>query len=672
MSDAYPEVAAVEDCNSDDGEAVPETRRTANVTVKRKSQSSVVSKTNRQQRSGPPDAASDSGYSSHTNVTTNSGASVPERRFVIPAPRVETAPSPTKKRTPLVHVRKESNSQQSPGKGPTRSSSTSRRPVQKEFVDDCTDPRCDCQRPRKERRPPPVPLDNSIGIDHAPSTQPERSPKYRSQPSPQYRQPPYGYSSETVPTVRLPQPRPRAPSAIRARPQSYHAGATRAETYWGQIPNTAYAIPPMPVSRGPPPSVSAYSHQPNPVQQPYPYLGATPPQASFLPSPLSPAQTSPTSPFHPSQPSLPRAAPEAYTISARRPHSIIGPPVISYDSARPRIPYAATSHPSARHPSTRQPVPGSFVDSSSSSSSSSDSDCRRSPSPPPYRVLMPPSRMTPSRRPSLKQSSYSSDVLITRGSREPRDNRPSRETPRSDSEFYRLPLDNDRFDSDRTIRIRDRRTSSSRRPSLTNTDSSGRTKATSYSNSSGSAKIITIESNGGRRLSYYGHEKRSELERMKREVEAYQDAVRGDTLPNVMAEDLRRQKRLSISGPSNISAGSQRSQRSRRSTSSKDEGSRLSKTLEGIRIRLDGKDGGTTIEFSGDMDGRTIQVRPQEEGGGAEFVIGGPSGRDKRYSEGTMRSGRVSRSRTISEVRGRRDSRVRRVVEEEGEYERAL
>lgn len=223
------------------------------------------------------------------------------------------------------------------------------------------------------------------------------------------------------------------------------------------------------------------------------------------------------------------------------------------------------------------------------------------------------------------------------------------------------------------------RTSSKRRPSLA---SSNRTKATSYSNSSGSARV-TVESSGpnSRRISYMGHEQRGEMEdkrasfyegfyegamargkelgpplrqdnedrrrketvdKKSRDVEEYQRSKRGNRdLEMLTAESLRAQQRGATS--SSRSSGGSRVSGSGRTTATRTENGDL-------KLRLDASTG-VNLELLGDMEGKTLSIRAQEDGM-HELVIGSARG-DKSYDGGSTRSSvtrKTSRRGTATET----------------------
>ncbi|KAK8219734.1 hypothetical protein M8818_000708 [Zalaria obscura] len=709
-----PQPAAVEDYNSDDGEAVPYTKQTAakvaNVAARRVSQQTASRKSRESTtRPVPRDAASDSGYSSHTNATVASGESgIQSARTVREEDvrREEAIRQPLERRPTLTQSRRESRAR-SPAKEGSRPASRSRR-----VSLECKDPNCpDCQKLRRResssRRPLPSPLDR-------PQEYTFSQPAYPSyaypQVSPVLQSPPTFPPRAPLPTpAQFANARPRAYTTSRGRPQSYHAGVNPA-VYW----SSGYAgLPPgygLPQSAAQP-EPWAFAH---PYQQPAPYQYASSntgvaPSNTGAYGPVSPTLSSPTSPTSPG--GRPLIIPQASeTYSARRPNQAYGRPIVTQNLPRSTsYTYSPATQPPARRDENRQrySVPGAYE---SAYDTDSEDDRVRRHDRDRDRDLMPPPLDPPSHRPSLKHHSTTSAVLPLRRSKDslPIRTLSTREIPRLDtSNDTKYVYDRDRDgDRNRSRSSRDRRTSSSRprRPSLATTSTnSTRTNPTSYTTSSSGgradSKIIVEPSSGrARRASYLAGDQRTALERQKERIEAYQERMGGGTSTTTdSAEALRRAKAAelpalthrggggggggskegsgSVSGTaiSSSSGGSHghghsrasRSHRSRHSValSTHDEASRISRTDSGIRIEHQG----TNIHLVGDLEGRRIQVRPHEDGVGTEIVVGGHRGeRERTYVvRSRSRAGRT-RSRTESQVgERRRESRF-------GEYERVV
>ncbi|KAJ9625096.1 hypothetical protein H2203_005051 [Taxawa tesnikishii (nom. ined.)] len=743
--------ATVEDYNSDDGEAVADTRqtasKTANFAAKRSSQSSGLGKSHEEKetppKTAPPDAASDSGYSSHTNATAANADPSHAARTQRGAPS-----NPTANEAAASPVKRRPTRQGEYRKNVTTPIATSAPAI----IAPTGESNKGCQTSATA-------TGNSVRLQL--SSIPSRAT----------------LSPTLCPAIAGPAAAPCFPSIwpafnalCRTTPSTETTGRVDGESKAAELPcwkYAAYVLDGWAVwcglsrSTADKDALRAESACIPPLYQPlyqsqsgYPQMGMPPPNATFAPP--SPAQPAPTSPLR-DVPRLPVTQPATENYSARRQTvSMYGPPIITQDL--PRAQGNASAAPSARRADVYR-VPGAFESDGSSTSSGSESASESESEPEARsrfdrardrreredRKLMPP----PQRRPSLKHSNTTSAVIPMRKSREPLRQRTSRDLPArtqssrnsrdiapAESPIDRLDLrerldkleveklermerleqqerrawerERERLDALERLERRDRQESHSshssraRRPSLANTTSSGRTKATSYSNSSGSGKVV-IESRTGRRLSYVGHEKRNELERQRNNAEAYMERARGGQMPEVTIEDtIRAAKALNLNeritdrdgyaerpalmpkphnvreNASVISSGSKSSNRSHRSRhsvtlSTHDEARSTvtSRTDNGGGIKI--TTGGTTIEFSGDMDGKTISFRPQDDGH-TEVVVGDGRrlARERRYRDGGSSVGR-SRVGSQSRDRGRsrRESRARPVVIGE-EYEAAI
>lgn len=652
-----PKAAYLEEENPETGEALPDTKQSANAAAKRSAEKAL--------RPGPRDAASDSGYSSHTNITGVSGNSGQPVKVAPPRPSSpKTKPVPTTVRrssTTTSRPRGESKAS-SPEKHDIRPSPQTRQSSSYRYP--CTDPVCNdpsCSRPRgsPEKKPaqlPPRVLDTRYAQYMA--SQPGAYLPQASPVLPPTLHYPPGYTAPPLLSYATPGPRPRAGS----RPQSYHAGITP-PAYYGYSPAGAY--PPTPISRE---HYAAYEQS---LAQAYSRPGMLPPNPSYI------STSPPKKSSAPVRPGIPHAmTTENYSPRTMLPASN-APKVGTYD-----LPTRSNKLDEENYSTRGLPERKSSYRISGAYESESESDY--SDEPPRLavwyhererdRIAMPPPNVpTTSLRPPLKQNLTTSDVVPTRsGSR--------RDRSRSITKYYYDESPRSRYEEDERAgyfedaRPSHKRTSSVRQPSV-ETTSSGRTRQTFYS---GQPVTRVVERSSGRRTEYLGREQRQR--RQEVDAMAHIDSIRGYRIPEVTAETLRKKENRqsmpvssgsrpilhhSTSGktPSVVSSSSQRSHRSRHSvnlSTHDEEKSHISRAADGsLRIRMDAHDG-TTIEFSGDMDGRTISLKPAEEGGAAELVIGGPRG-EKRYG-GSIRSstaasgsGRTSRSRAESEAsRGRR------------------
>lgn len=635
-----PQVAHAEDYDSEESCAKPGTRKDAR---RRATTSSRPPRSMDRYRSAPPrDGASDSGYSSHT-----SGPQVNKRTApAVQAPsRPATAQSSTKSK-PILHrsSSQRSSSQRSKDK-PSRSSSTSRQTEQ------CGDRNCQhaaCHNIRK------LEYQQATSQQYAPQYSPQHATHYAAasqqyQPQTAQYQNQYPQAPQVPPTQNVPvltaQPRPRPAGTSRpARPASFHAHSSPA-LYTSS-------------NQGPPPSVSAYqniqyaawvqayqqqqqqlqqqqayqqrnSYRPPPLQQNIP---AYPQQSPVMTSPVSPNFS--TAPDYSSGYSARTTNPVYEAAMQRRPITTLHR---TY-SARP-APSRAPTMPGAFPPD--EPISEGSSDSESSASEYSEDEYERD-----RRSRARDSRLMSSssdRRPSLKKQHATSPVLPTRSARDV-----LRRNPKTDTSLDYISS-SDNVDSDKTARaVVDRprhaytnSSRSSRRPSVSTTASSGRTKATTVSSGSGLANVI-VERNG-RHVTYLSQRDREALEYARRqmedrklqdEVRAYQDSMRGAAPPELTVDNMFEHDRRG--------SGSHYSGHSRRASRSS------SRKPEGTRIET----GGTVIHLDA---GTTVEMRPGKDGA-STIVIGTASGKESSYYSAS----RVSSNRRDSRNYGGSDGGSKR------------
>ncbi|EMC94172.1 hypothetical protein BAUCODRAFT_223478 [Baudoinia panamericana UAMH 10762] len=624
-SRVVPQAAQVEDCESDESTARPDTARQA----RRRTQSTrPASKTIHR---------SDSGYSSH-HAAVGKAAQVPAAVVQAATASRQAPPPTTLKSRPAVH---RSESTRGRPQAPSRSASMAAQCTDP----NCADPNCASKRNGDRRYVLPRLQDPTAYPPTATQYPPYQQPPTTVQvPLSHYQPPPHQYYAPPTPTTQaapnLSQyPRARASSASRpSRPMSIH----------GAVNFSAYGVPQQ---HGPPPARSAWQNLPATYSSQYPpgqYYGTTPPNQNIPPYPqMSPLLPSPTSPTYAVAPNLTR------TYSTRTVNTALpGYDVTGVAVAPMRPPTFSARQTSA--------MPGSFPqqetvahDESEASQSYSESETdtedererelelRQRELERQRRLrdnkLMPP----PSRRPSPKKGYTMPIVQQT--------TRPSaRHAPRSDTGVeYSV---SDQVDSDRTPRptVQKPRTSSSyssqsRRPSVSTTASSGRTKATTVSEGSGSRRYAIIEGRYGRKKEYLSSEQYDDLvrryERQRHEeaeqrdrAEAYQQHYGGPRTPELTAENIqkaqRRQSGSHVSG----------SGHSRKSSQSSSKGSQP----ERIRIQV----GKTVLHVDPDA---TVTMEPGDDGTHS-LVVKNPSGRDSGYHGSKSSGSRASRVKdTITE-----------------------
>ncbi|KAI9879792.1 MAG: hypothetical protein M1830_007234 [Pleopsidium flavum] len=605
MSDKHlvPRAAFCEDYNEDDHTTLPETRKVANVAAKRSKPELVRLKAAEVRHDG----ASDSGYSSHTPATLGSG-DLSQGAKTIPVPlKLDTAAISSKTRPHLVEKRSQSAHRSSDKASLQRSGSKTQR---KENV---RHEQCQCQDCVARGRAATMPLDTPWPLDYYPFNQ--QRPRYDGPPSPRSaRHPPPVYMHE-VPVVHKVQPRPRAltaQSSRPARPVSFHAGA---------MPDMMY-ISPMYMDRGPPPSTSAYAHSPAYPPSSYPPPGTTfmPPTAPAAPPPLRQENYPPPSPIYAQS----RPQPRQWTseMHPSRRSSVYGRPVVEYEEpvySAPPMERRSSSHRSHREKPSTSVAEDYFR----------DEDYYLMPPPPPRQTI-------PIHRPPLRHA-------VTHASHS-----------RDASVEARV--------SDRSRKEEPEQSSRSRRPSLTTRPSSTK-KSTSYANASGNTKI-SVESARQRRASYYGHERRQDLEAKQRDIEAYQDAKGSRSIP--LTADALKAARKGTKAVGSDSGSQSRASSSRegsevktRSSGGGGSGVATKSEAESFTMRFNAG-AGVKVDFAGDsVEGRTISLRPSGEDGAMELSIGGRGSKKYIGSEGKQveyaRSGLRREIKEVEELRRTRE-----------------
>ena len=638
MPSGKPKVAQCEEYDSDASAAKPGTR----VKAQRRATTTGPPVSLDRHRGKHKSTNSDSGYSSHTTGTQESKASADAKAMPPPARPASAQTATRSNPVPLQRSSSQRNSQGAPTRSPTKAKPSAT----------CNDPKCNvpnctgaAQDTSRRNSTVQYPVQYPPQYVPSPGGQPQSPYQYT------YQQLPQSSLTQTIPT--LAQPRPRTGSiSQQGRPASFHAG---------------YAYPPSAAS-GPPPSTSAYQNQMlnwNAAlqQQAIPnggLYGTTPPNQLY-PNYLqaSPIRSSPIASNMPIGQSLQRAG-SARSID-RNFNPVTRPQAQPIQSAR----LASVRHQSARVSKMPGSFPGqqssgsdSYSDSDSASDYSSEEENERT------RPRARDSRLMSSssqRRPSINQRTVTDSAVYTRP---PRD--VLVRNPRSDHVLEDI-LSSDNMDSDRTTRavagrprtIHTGSSKGSRRPSVSTTASSGRTRTTAPS--SVADPTIVVEDSKGRRVSYLSQRDREsimrqvqaqELEKQQRQresaIEDYQNKVRGSRPPELTVDNIRKQQ---------FRASGSHMSHSRKS-------SRSGSHVGGDGVKIDY--GGTTLHVYG---GTTIELQPGEDGAPAKMIIGSSSGKDSAYHSGSKSSSsRVGRSRGGSERGSRRRERSRR----EDEYEPAL
>ncbi|KAI6889407.1 hypothetical protein KC318_g13508 [Hortaea werneckii] len=442
-------------------------------------------------------------------------------------------------------------------------------------------------------------------------------------------------------------PRPSLSTVQRSRTHSNARPSRPVSIHGYDIPGASTSM-----QTGPPPSPSAYQnywaayYQQYPHQQQYQYQYHQP--LNYL-SGTPPAQTHPPYMNHPPGAGPPHEISQLGSRSQQQGTPDYSPRHVSHETSGLTRDFAKlTTAPqagpmqmySARHSLTSQ-MPGTFPgeesavsDSASSWDGSQSEDSeeeekyeheqrRKRDS----KVLPPPPPAAVTRRPSMRSRNTAPVALPGRHLRQK-----SHHMPRSDT-GVEYPSSSEQFDSDRARVGRTRTGSSysgrSRRESVSTAASSGRTKATSVSAGSGLQKVILEDKYGRRRTAYISPEQQSYLahayERSRRE-----EQERQDTIERYQQDVSGARKDLTVDNVSSLrrTSGSHMSQGSHKSSSS-----RASRS-DGIKIQS----GETVLHVYGEA---SVEMVPQEHGGPAVIKIGSgmSSTRDSGYHGSSRGSG---------------------------------
>ncbi|KAL9583518.1 MAG: hypothetical protein Q9212_002658 [Teloschistes hypoglaucus] len=278
MSDsgAQPHAAYIEDYNEDANTTLPETRQTANVAAKRSKPDLARVKITELGR----DEASDSGYSSHTGATLNSGNSSLRSKAGSATLTLDTSVESlaANKRKPLLVEKQSYKTPQSPNK-PILRRSESKRPSKERVQESC---RCEeCLGKAKSKGSRPAVSGQKPSPTEAGQVKQRSGPKVDAIPSS-----PAPKAAVDAPILHPAQPRPRHPGqSYRAtpRPVSFHGGITPQSMYYPTLlvarpPSTAPNLPSFPAPSYPPPTFFLPHYQnTGPPSQPSP-LHTQPPQ----------------------------------------------------------------------------------------------------------------------------------------------------------------------------------------------------------------------------------------------------------------------------------------------------------------------------------------------------------------------------------------------------------
>ena len=548
-----------------------------------------------QPRTAPRDKRSDSGYSSHTSSLPvgNIPATAPAPPVATEAPQPAATPAPKRAKS-IVHPS---------GAEQTRPRSRSTTGTVGECdLPDCQHATCAAARARAAQHYATLRAQMGQPLADAAMAYYQRQMQMQVQQQQYYHVAnPQVAQSYAVPVL---QPAPTRRPVDLSR-------AARPVSFAGYPHPIRQSVP----AQGPPPSMSAYQnlhyttaqHQ----QQYQPQMGAYQPGMRYSPTSIFPAigtypgsfpvVTSPPSPSFPQ----PATVPSNYNTRVHQPGT---EPSTRPNPTTPSF-YAKRRTPRTSPMASPRPDRNSAAISTASDSSdfeySSEEDRRH------HRRSARDSRPTSfsynrNSRPQLHRHAATSPTLRHHSTSQ-------RDSLQHQRDRHRqAALDDlqssDNMDSDRTQRAqvherprpstrishhRGESSGSSRRPSLSTTASSGRTRATTLSDGSAQgAAYVTVQRKGHRDVTYLSHVEQAALKKsQEREayVKAYQDSKQGPPAPDLTAETIRQaglgwQKRHSLGSKqhSRRSSGESRSHRSMHSRSR----SNASQGQEGFRVEL--------------------------------------------------------------------------------------
>ena len=561
------EAACVEDYNDESETAVPETRKTANITAKR-------SKPDVPKPQAARDEISDSGHSSQTLATLGSTNSSLASKSASDTIRADSHAAIGKTRTLKVEEKHQSKSR-SPEKSQSRRATSTNRKDGFAKAGSAT-PHHPTKPAAKARAPGP---DLKQQKKHNPV-----------------------HFAKEVPIPQNAPPRPRARSHRRERPLSFHAGAAP-EHFYSQL------IEPQPTVRyGPIASIvtPSYSPHPNsyfPSEQPIHQPQAPPLTPTFYPSP--------SSPFEP--PARPR--PRQWTSDFShppRPQSMIytTTPIYEYVAEPVYPPILPPMQPPSRQSSHRE-----RLRALPELRTARGEDCYTMPPPAPPPPPRPRTGSEQGRRPAIRHAATADIHSVHAHRRAVRDESTTghvgRESPVKQSygthESAPRPRRNTSDETVPSTHGAERRTTHIERDAAKH-----RQQASVYGHESSdkleeSKAVEAVEryqaSKGNRRASSYG-------------------AMPPPTF-------TRKKTHTSSKSSETSSRKSGKSGKSRTSRTSKDESDLKSRRTSGddyFSMRVDASQG-VNVDLKGGMEGRRITLRHHKDEGEMEFTIGGAQGR---------------------------------------------
>ncbi|KAJ4355623.1 uncharacterized protein N0V89_003643 [Didymosphaeria variabile] len=637
-----------------------------------------------------------SAKTSQTSTAPSSAASMPppspaasRRRPTVVEDRRKPAESP---RRPLQRNNSTASKQRPAA---TRRPTISQTKTQ---TDECRDPNCtDCGSnapPRRRGRRESVAVDSGLDLPHPPfdvrSQRSDPAPStYASPPSPTYKRQPAPYMQGST-MVQPAQTRPRVSSTAR-RPMSYHGDP--GSNYYAPGMPAPYPSPPQ--DFGPPPSMSAqYSmpqhHQQHP--QMAPFMMGTPPSHFYQGGhPMAQAQAQHMSqaspPYEHQRPSLSARNPSSF--HARRPVSGYGPAMVTHENNKAEPPMPSARYGNAPQSARQERFPMKALmqtahhDSESSDEYESSSEEDVPIAPPPKQLMPPPKIKSKSKKEQRPVLRHAKTTQVTQVYNDRRERRQSVSQPQMLPE---RPREKDNRAS-RVSTAPPSRSISTSRPGPPK-------RVTQSAYDTPRARVLVENPRTSRRQSYQAYERAyepqyepqyedeydSELEerRRRRRSKVYrneeEDAILVTERPPRRRTDASIKRSEYLVGRetaqvmNDVEAYQQRTrgtyeplseqvhkvakQRASRVPSDPDRKTRISQSARTavtngnnngeIRLRVD-TSAPLSLSFNGDMEGRTLQINPAEDGM-ADIVIGGQRGEDDVYrsEKGSIRGSRNS------------------------------
>ncbi|KAI4203099.1 MAG: hypothetical protein LQ350_002147 [Teloschistes chrysophthalmus] len=676
MSDsgAQPHAAYIEDYNEDANTTLPETRQTANVAAKRSKPDLARVKITELGR----DEASDSGYSSHTAATLNSGNSSLGSKAGSATLTLDTSVESlaANKRKPLLVGRQSYQTPQSPNKPMLRRSDSKRPSKERVRQESC---RCEeCLGKAKSKGSRPAVSGQKPSPTEAGQIKQRSGPKVDTIPSS-----PAPKAAADAPILHPAQPRPRRQSyRATPRPVSFHGGIQPQPMYYQTVlitrpPSTAPTPSPFPQPSYPPPTYFLPHYQSTgPPGQPSPLHTQPPQPLSYNPPPR------PQSRQWAPGPHLPPQQPIVYSA----------PPVVDYPHSAQYGGALPPSHPVLHRTFSERDRerPAPLRDDYFPYDPYDEDYYRMRPPPPPPPVPVPPKTSADAsarQRPAMRHVASTSARVA----------RPERFFPECDEEeqIERSPT-----------KYKYEGHEQPRRPSLASRPSA----ATSIDRSHGINGLerdfaqLAVESSSAaakqrRRMTFYGGTLPRDLERRAEAYQAQKSTPVDPTSIPLTADSLKLVRRKTQT--SNSDTGSRASGEGRASREGSDvkprsatgrRGSSDTKShdeLDGFTMRFNASQG-VNVDLKGNSEGRTISLRQSRDGqGNMELSIGskydskersrrrqsyvdGAGVRELEYARTTSRMGRSSREvvrdrtkdRSMGPSHSRKSSRNRKALME--------